>query len=105
RSEFPPRHLRRLLPVVVEPPVIGEPPRAIEDVEIRRAHGAEGTRDLLRFVDEIWKAVALLPPAGEKPRRRVVGIARGVVGADADELNAPGRVRVRERDQTILDRL
>src|SRR5207244_5468475 len=66
RGELAARDLGRLLPVVVDAPVVGEPARTVEDVDVGRAHRAEGARHLLRLVDQAGQAVALLAPAAER---------------------------------------
>src|SRR5690606_5972838 len=40
-------------PAVVELPAVGEAALAVEEVELGRARGAEGLRDLLRLVDQV----------------------------------------------------
>ena len=85
--------------------MVGEPALAVEDVDVRSAHGTEHTRDVLRFVDQIREAVSLLAPAPEKIFRPVVRIVGRVVGADADELHAARRVLALEREDPVLDRL
>src|SRR5437016_14517966 len=42
RGELAPCHLGRLLPVVVDAPVVGEPAVAVEDVHFGRANRGEG---------------------------------------------------------------
>src|SRR5689334_22471132 len=48
RGELAARHLRGLLPAVVDATVVRELPVAVEDVDVRRADGSEGARDVLR---------------------------------------------------------
>src|SRR5256712_5902490 len=88
RGELAARDLGRLLPVVVDAPVVGEPAVAVEDVDVGRAHRAEGARHLLRLVDQVGEAVALLAPAagqarGARPRggRRGAGAEGGAPAA------------------------
>src|SRR5207249_9984744 len=53
RGELAACHPGRLLPVVVEAPVVGEPAVAVEDVDVGRALRAEGARHLLRLVEQV----------------------------------------------------
>src|SRR2546427_12090152 len=88
RGELAARDLRRLPPVVVDATVIGEPARPVEDVDVGRAHRAEGTGDLLRLVQQVGEAVALLAPAAGQTLGAILGVVGRVVGADADPLHA-----------------
>src|SRR5437899_10525140 len=63
RGELAARDLRRLPPVVVDATVIGEPARPVEDVDVGRAHRAEGTGHLLPLVEQAGEAGALLATA------------------------------------------
>src|SRR3989475_12375919 len=76
RGALAARDLGRLLPVVVEAPAVGGPGRPGEDVDVGRAHRAEGTRHLLRLVDQVGEAVALLAPAAEQALGGILGGGR-----------------------------
>src|SRR5438132_12067869 len=92
RGELAARDLGWLPPVVVDATVIGEPARPVEDVDVGRAHRAEGARHLLRLVDQVGETVALLAPAAEQALGAILGVVGRVVGADADQLHAARRV-------------
>src|SRR5439155_869440 len=101
RGELAARDLRRLPPVVVDAAVIGEPARPVEDVDVRRAHRAEGARHLLRLVEQVGEAVALLAPAAEQVLGPILGVVGRIVRADADQLRAAWRVLALEREDAV----
>src|SRR5437016_13796160 len=105
RGELAARDLGWLPPVVVDATVIGEPARPVEDVDVGRAHRAEGARHLLRLVEQVGEAVALLAPAAEQVLGPILGVVGRIVRADADQLHAAWRVLALERDDAVLDRL
>src|SRR5262249_58759793 len=55
--------------------------------------------------DEVRDPAALRAPAGERPRRGIVGIVGGIVRADADELYATPGVVPAALDDAFLHRL
>ena len=71
-------------PAVVELAPVDERPVAVEHEEVGRAGGLVGPGDFLRLVVEVGEGVADLGLLRAHHLGAVVGVARDVVGADAD---------------------
>ena len=96
---------RRLVPAVVDRPVVDEPAVAVEDEDLGRPLGSERARDALALVVQVVEVESLLPRAHLHLLEGVLGVARDIVRRDRDDADAALGVVPLDRDQPSFPRL